>query len=205
MRKIRTNLNRPSHLAWDWLGRNFYFFSDGYINTCNENGSWCFDLLPTGLSAINSLLVVPEEGYLFFSVWGAAMSSQTGFIERSDLDGLRHRRIISHDSRMQQPSSLTSDVVNKKIYWTDSHMASVGVSDYNGHQRKIILSYSLSMPFGLGMYEDYLYVSNIGTDTLTKVSKFDGRSRTIFHRGNVKSESIKIVHRIAQMIGEYHK
>lgn len=110
---------------------------------------------------------------------------------------------LVQDSRVQWPSSLTSDVVHKKIYWTDTHTDSIGTSDYNGNQRKILLHYALSTPLGLGLFEDYLYVSNVATDTMTKVSKFDGRARTIFHRGNVKSDVIKIVHRIMQSSGEF--
>lgn len=93
-RVIKDGLSRPAHLAWDWLGRNFYFFSEGYIEVCNHNGTYCLELLAVGLNHINSLLVVPEEGYLFLSVWGD-MASQTGFIERSDMDGQRRRRIIA--------------------------------------------------------------------------------------------------------------
>ena len=146
--------------------------------------------------------MVPEEGFLFFSVWGNTTSAQPGYIERANMDGQKHKRIVSQDLCVQQPSSLTSDVIHKKIYWTDMYMASVGVSDYDGRQLKIILSYSMLSPLGLGLYEDYLYISNIDTDTLTRVSKFDGRSRTVFHRGNVKSEVIKVVHRVVQMIGK---
>lgn len=92
---IKDGLIRPSELAWDWLGRNFYFFSEGYIHACNYNGSYCTELLATGLTEIKSLLVLPTEGFMFFSVWGETQSSQYGFVERANLDGLDARRVIS--------------------------------------------------------------------------------------------------------------
>jgi len=144
--------------------------------------------------------VVPQKGLAFFSVWSDG-STAFGLIERADMDGLNRRRIVSNDNRIQWPSSLTADTVHDKLYWADTFANQVGVCDYHGRQRKIILAYMLAHPFGLGMFEDYLYIANLGTDTMTKVSKFDGQARVIFHRGDIKSEFIKIVHKVLQYDG----
>ncbi|KAI1289419.1 Low-density lipoprotein receptor-related protein 2 [Halotydeus destructor] len=195
---VRKNINAPTHLSLDWLGRNFYFFSDGFIHVCNLNGTYCRQLFATGHLAINSLLVIPEEGLLFFSVATDPSSTVFGVIERANMDGQLRRRVISGDSRVFWPSSLTSDTIHRVIYWTDPRKECLGVSDYNGGKRKILLAYALSSPYALGVFEDNLFVSNFGTDTITKVNKFDGNSRRIFHRNGVKAEVMRVAHKVMQ-------
>jgi hypothetical protein len=56
----------------------------------------------------------------------------------------------------------------------------------------------LAHPFGLAYFEDHLYIANMGSDTMMKVSKFNGWSRLIAHRGNVKSEHMRIYHAVMQ-------
>lgn len=202
-RLVKDGLVRPAHLSWDWLARNLYFFSESYIMVVNENGTkFAPKFLPIGVAYIHSLLVIPEEGLLFFSVWSDSTSA-SGLIERANMDGTGRRRIISNDNRIRQPMSLTADLVLKRLYWTDTTLDQVGMCDYNGRNRKILLAYSLANPIGMGMFEDYLYIANYGTDVMTKVSKFDGQARVIFHRGDVKSDTIKVVHKVLQFDGEF--
>jgi DNA-binding beta-propeller fold protein YncE len=199
VRTIRKDLIQPVHLSWDWIGRNFYFFSNGYIAACNENGTFCTNVIPTGFTMINSLVVVPEEGILFYSIWSNSPSN-FGQIERSDMNGAdkRKKRVVYNDPRVQWPNGLTVDSILKRLYWADTFLGQVGKCDYDGRHREIILGYSLAHPYGLSLFEDSLYVANMGSDTMIKCSKFNGRSRLIIHRGNVKTEVMKMYHEVLQ-------
>ena len=194
---LRSDLVKPMHLSWDWIGRNFYFFSEGYIAVCSENASICRNVIPTGFVMINSLVVVPEHGILFFSIWSGGKNS-SGLIERSDMNGGRRAKIIQRDIRIQWPNGLTADAILQRLYWTDATKGQVGSSDFRGNDRKTLLAYALAHPFGLAYFEDNLYIANMGSDTMIKCSKFNGRSRLIAHRGNIKSESMRMYHAVLQ-------
>lgn len=199
---IRKDLIKPEHLVFDWKARNFYFFTSGYISACSFNGSHCINVLATGLNHINSLVLVPDHGIMFFSIWSDSPLS-FGVIERAEMNGVKRQRIVSKDPKVQWPNGLVADPISKKLYWADTYLGQVGVSDFNGLNRKSLLKYSLSHPYGLAIFEDNLYIANIGTDTMIKCNKFTGRSRLIIHRGNVKSEVVRVLHKVLQLQGQF--
>lgn len=203
---IREHLFSPTHLSWDWIGRNFYFFSNGYIAACNEQGMSCTNIIPTGYTMINSLVIVPEDGLLFYSVFSSTGSSNgNGLIERANMNGAKKSRIVYNEPNVRWPNGLTVDNVLKRLYWADAFLGQVGMCDYDGKHREVLLAYSLAHPYGLTLFEDSLYIANMGSDTMTRLSKFNGRGRTIFHRGNVKTEVMKIYHQVTQPQAYMHK
>jgi len=199
VKTLRKDLIQPIHLSWDWIGKNFYFFSNGYIAACNENGTFCTNVIPTGYTMISSLVVVPEEGILFYSIWSNSPNNY-GQIERSDMNGAdkKKKRIVFNDGRIKWPNGLTVDTVLKRLYWADTFLGQVGMCDYEGRHRQILLTYSLAHPYGLALFEDNLYVANMGSDTMIRCSKFNGRARVIVHRRNVKTELMKVFHEVLQ-------
>lgn len=199
---IRKNLIKPEHLVFDWRARNFYFFTSGYISACSLNGSHCTNILDTKYSHINSLELVPDHGLMFFSIWSNNTSS-FGIIERAEMNGVKRQIIVSKDSKVRWPNGLVVDPINKKLYWADTYLGQVGVSDLNGQNRRLLLKHSLRHPYGLAIFEDNLYVTDIGTKTIIRYNKFTGYSRHIIHHGNVKSEVIRILHKVLQLPSEF--
>lgn len=68
---------------------------------------------------------------LFFTDYGNAAK-----VERCDMDGTNRTWIV--DSKIEQPTALTLDLINKYVYWLDIYLETVEVVDYQGRKRQTI-------------------------------------------------------------------
>lgn len=199
------DLVMPSQLAWDWVARNLYFSQGrGIVHVCNLDSKRCAVLFNGRIIKCNSLAVAPTVGLMFWAVSSDETSSSgfvSGIIERAEMDG-RHRKTIVSD-KVHSPIGLTVDFVLEKIYWTDMKVDEISSVDFSGRRRQNILSYSLQSPAGLALFEDSLYVSNIGSGLLMRCNKFSGSSRlTLSGEENIKSNVLRMVHQVSQPTGE---
>lgn len=53
------------------------------------------------------------------------------------MDGMNRARIVV--SKIEQPTALALDLVRKYVYWVDVYLDSIGVVDYEGHNRHTII------------------------------------------------------------------
>lgn len=52
------------------------------------------------------------------------------------MDGMNRTWIV--DSKIEQPTALALDLINKYVYWLDIYLESVEVVDYQGRRRQTI-------------------------------------------------------------------
>lgn len=69
---------------------------------------------------------------LFFTDYGNVAK-----VERCDMDGMNRTRIV--ESKIEQPTALALDLINKYLYWVDSYLDYVEVVDYHGRNRHTII------------------------------------------------------------------
>lgn len=69
---------------------------------------------------------------LFFTDYGNAAK-----VERCDMDGMNRTWIV--DSKIEQPTALALDLINKYVYWVDIYLDSLEVVDYQGRKRQTII------------------------------------------------------------------
>lgn len=53
------------------------------------------------------------------------------------MNGMNRTRIVI--SKIEQPTALTLDLVNKYVYWIDVYLDFLGVVDYQGRNRQTII------------------------------------------------------------------
>lgn len=53
------------------------------------------------------------------------------------MDGMNRTWIV--DSKIEQPTALALDLINKYVYWVDIYLDSVEVVDYQGRKRHTII------------------------------------------------------------------
>ncbi|XP_074605062.1 low-density lipoprotein receptor-related protein 2-like isoform X2 [Brevipalpus obovatus] len=194
---VAGNLVRPTHLSWDYIGRNFYFIArDSNINVCNENGDRCGLVLATSHIKVDGFVTFPKRRIMFWSIWSSTHSTSDGKIESADMDGKQRRTILSFN--LNKPTGLTVDPVIEKIYWVDVALQLFYSADFDGRGMFKILDYSLVRPLSIAVFEDFIFWSNTGSDTLMKCNKFTGNARVTVHRGNIKAHAIRIYHDVIQ-------
>ena len=71
---------------------------------------------------------------MFFTVWGEVTKLETAL-----LDGSQRVVMVNH-IRIVRPCSLTLDYANEHVYWADAYLDRIERIDYNGSNRKLIIS-----------------------------------------------------------------
>ncbi|KAF8770698.1 Low-density lipoprotein receptor-related protein 2 like protein [Argiope bruennichi] len=191
---------RPHFLRWDWIAKNIYYTDDeGSIIACSKDGKYCTTVIQNVAPHINSFDIAPNSGLMFWSLWEVIRQKGAGLLERAELDGSHRVEIVTE--RVIWPTAVTVDHILKMVYWTDAKLNIMECVDFHGLKRRTVVADDLYYPFSMAMFEDYVYWSDWGTDSLIRCSKFDGRNCMTLHRGNVKSEVLMVVHKVKQPKG----
>ena len=107
------SLNSANQIAVDWTAMNWYFLDDTreIILLCRqkENASnlICKTILSIRLSKPRGIALDPNEGFMFFTVWGTDIAK----LERANLDG--EERYVLIDTKIVYPYGITIDFPNK--------------------------------------------------------------------------------------------
>ncbi|GFT68702.1 vitellogenin receptor, partial [Nephila pilipes] len=197
---LLTSSTRPRLLRWDWIAKNIYYTDDiADIVVCNKNGTFCSTVIEKASYSINSFEIAPRSGVMFWSVWEAFHPQKSGVIERAELNG-SHRVLIVSD-RIIWPVAVTVDHIMEMVYWIDTKLNIMECTDFHGLKRRTVVSEGMYYPFSMAIFEDYVYWSDWGTDSLIRCDKFSGKNCIMFLKGNTKSEVVMIVHNLNQPKG----
>ncbi|MEE6527274.1 hypothetical protein FKM82_028537, partial [Ascaphus truei] len=147
---INTQLHSPEGLALDWVHKNIYWTDSGNktISVATSDGCKRKTLFSHGLSEPRAIAVDPTQGFMFWSDWGDPAK-----IEKAGLNGADRQLLVSDG--IEWPNGITLDVLGRRLYWVDSKLHSLSSVDFNGANRKLLISSAdqLSHPFGLAVFE----------------------------------------------------
>ena len=90
-------------------------------------------MVSTGIDNPKSLAVDPVTGFIFWSDLGAMTR-----IERAGLDG--DNRLVIVSDFIMRPEGLCVDTVQLNIYWLDIRLSSLSRCQYDGTNRKTLIS-----------------------------------------------------------------
>lgn len=133
---VDTTLEAPSAIAYDWLGDNIYWTDTGrnVIEAARADGRFRSIVVWKSLDQPRDIVLDPSVALMFWTQW----SNQSANIERASMDG--SSRVVLHSDNMTRPHGLAIDTTTKMIYWTDSGRATIEYSQYDGAQRRILIS-----------------------------------------------------------------
>uniref|UniRef100_A0A667ZYC0 EGF-like domain-containing protein n=1 Tax=Myripristis murdjan TaxID=586833 RepID=A0A667ZYC0_9TELE len=132
--KTLQSLQNVEHMAIDWLTGNFYFVDrvSDKIFVCDRSGDTCVTILHLDLVNPKGIAVDPLMGMLFFTDYGNVAK-----VERCNMDGTNRTRLV--DSKTEQPTAVTLDLVKKLVYWADAYLDYIDVVDYHGKNRHTVI------------------------------------------------------------------
>ncbi|GAB6033222.1 Low-density lipoprotein receptor- protein 6 [Chamberlinius hualienensis] len=168
---INYGLDSPEEVAVDWVARNIYWTDmvSKRIEVSRLDGSSRKVLIWENISSPHSIVLDPGVGFMYWSDWGG-----NSRIECAALDGSMRRTFMSDVGRA---TGLTIDYEEKKIYWIDTDSKIIEFSDLQGGERTTILSKSLTSPYGLTQYQDYIYWTDIEDKSIERANKHMGSNR----------------------------
>ncbi|XP_049880284.1 low-density lipoprotein receptor-related protein 1 [Pectinophora gossypiella] len=163
------DVNSVSHMAIDWISLTWYLVDEGReaLYCCSHQLSHCRLLLDSGLNKLHGFAIDPTQGYMFWTVWGAAAPT----VGRADLAGQNRTSLAS--LKLVYPSALTLDLANKMIYWADTYLECIERADYDGNHRLTIRrGYVTQKLQHISLLETTLFLPVWGNSTIAMVPRY---------------------------------
>ena len=119
------------------------------------------------------------------------------------MNGALRSTIISKD--ITWPQGLTIDRFSMRLYWVDAKQHTISSANLDGSNQMVIKKGHLSLPhpFGVTIFEDHLYWTDIVKDSVLQTSKF-GKSEIKVLAENLKRPmAIQVMHESRQPYGKF--
>ena len=193
------SLQTVNQIAVDWASNNWYFLDDTreLILLCafksTRNNFICKSILSVHLSKPRGIALDPNEGLMFFTVWGANSAK----LERAELDG--EARQILVDTKIVYPYGLTVDFPLKRVYWVDTYLDYIEAVDYDGSNRKTLLRGSpVQNLYSVSVFENSLFLTSWHNNSILRVNKFHPEEHSSVREGLERPFAIQVFHRQRQ-------
>ncbi|XP_051875801.1 very low-density lipoprotein receptor-like [Pristis pectinata] len=184
-------------IAVDWVGRNLYWTDGaaGHILAVNLNSTWHeikehVVVIDTAIDQPLSLVLQPLNGLMYWAEIGSEPH-----IERAGMDGTNRKVIIKHG--LGWPTSLTLDLLDWKLFWADGKLHCIGVSNLDGTRIKFFQLAYTQRPFGITVFEDDMYWSDVELRSIQKADKRLGKNRTVLLKHD-QPYNLKVMHEVLQ-------
>uniref|UniRef100_A0A3P8PJI2 EGF-like domain-containing protein n=1 Tax=Astatotilapia calliptera TaxID=8154 RepID=A0A3P8PJI2_ASTCA len=139
-------------IAVDWVGRNLYWTDSVMenIEVSTLDGRYRKVLMSRNITNPRGLVLDPRNhtNLMFWSDWG-----QNPRIEQASMDGTMRKVIVS--TKIYWPNGLALDYTTQRVYFADIERGTM-----DGASRVTVVS-SLSHPWGLTIYQNYLYYTDL--------------------------------------------
>lgn len=195
--EVVSDVHTPDGICVDWVGKKIYWSDGGYnmIEVAEFDGSNRLTLFSTDLDDPRAIAVDPLYRYLFWTDWG-----DNPRIERSGMDGDPTTRQVIISGQIGWPNGLTVDYTLQRLYWADARLKKIESSLYDGSDRRRIASILPQHPFGLTVFENFVYYTDwykYGRG-IRKLNKFTGRNQKRIRRLLWSHMDIQVYHPLRQ-------
>ncbi|XP_053699069.1 low-density lipoprotein receptor-related protein 4 [Sabethes cyaneus] len=174
---IKWGLESPGGLAVDWI-HNLLFWTDSgtrRVEVSTFDGKLRAVLAANDLDKPRAIAVHPGKATVFWTDWGTVPK-----IEKVYMDGSERQTIVSES--IFWPNGLAIDYTTNRIYWADAKHV-IESANFDGKNRKKILSNNLPHPFAMTLFEDSMYWTDWHTRTVSTANKITGRGFRVVHEG----------------------
>ncbi|XP_058789142.1 low-density lipoprotein receptor-related protein 6 [Phymastichus coffea] len=151
---VNSSLISPDGLACDWYTGKLYW-TDGEknrIEVTSIDGRHRKVLFWVDIYQPRAIALVPMRAIMFWTDWGDVPK-----IERAAMNGDPTTRKVIVSDDIFWPNGLTVDYENELVYWVDGRYKFIAVMDYNGRNRRKIVSETLEYPFAITYFEQRLF------------------------------------------------
>lgn len=113
------------------------------------------------VEGVVSLALNSDSGMMYWSAWGSDFSD-SGRIEQAWMDGT-HREVLVNSTKiapMRYPTSLTIDLMERKLFWCDLYTMRIERISLDGSDREVILISGLGKtmyPYSVAYHNQFLF------------------------------------------------
>lgn len=187
---VQDGLVSPAGLALDWVTNKLYWTDAGTfrIEVASIDGTQRALLIWQNLRKPRDIVVNPMLGYMFFSDWGS-----DPVIESAGMDGSKRKSIVSEN--LHRPKGITIDYANNRLYFVDAGTKVIEFVNFDGTGRNRLIAEGLMDPFGIDVYEKYVYWSDWETRSLWMADKNSGKDRKAVISDTSDLMDVRVFHR----------
>ena len=141
----------PLGLSLDAAAGHIYFTDNGanMVRRVNLDGTGLVDLVTTGLDNPVNVQLDPINGKMYWVDFGNSSVSNSGRIERANLDGSNRQTLISN---LPLPEDIALDVLAGQMYWTDGIADQILRANLDGTNVQVAVSGNgIDFPFSLAL------------------------------------------------------
>lgn len=114
------------------------------------------------------------------------------------MDGFDRKVLISE--RLQYPNGLAIDYSSDRLYFADSGFKSIESVKFDGSARKTIIDEGLMHPFGIDIYDQKVYWTDMKTLNVESANKNNGKDRNILIANVSDLMDVRVFHRNRKII-----
>ncbi|XP_053722161.1 low-density lipoprotein receptor-related protein 2 [Synchiropus splendidus] len=190
-------LGSPSGLAFDWIGRVMFYTNptNKAIEVIRVDGDEHYRKTlivstgkPEGVGEPVGIVVDPARGKLFWTDKG----SDNGVppkVASADMDGSNLKNLYT--GNLANIGYLAADMSATKLYWTVASTGMIESGTMDGYSRVTVVS-SLSHPWGLTIYQNHLYYTDVDFEVIERVDKDSGANMVVMRSGMSGLRALKV-------------
>lgn len=187
---VQDGLVSPAGLALDWVTSKLYWTDAGTrrIEVASIDGTQRALLIWQNLFKPRDIVVNPLQGLMFWSDWG-----NMPVIDRAGMDGADRTSIVSEN--LYYPNGITIDYPNNRLYFVDAGTKVLEFVNFDGTGRNRLIADGLQHPFGIDVYDKYVYWSDWDNRSIWLANKNSGADRKAIVSDTSDLMDIRIFHR----------
>ncbi|XP_072449801.1 very low-density lipoprotein receptor-like [Chiloscyllium punctatum] len=197
IRQILGDVQSPGGIAVDWIYSHIYWTDPRArtLSLATLDGLKRKTLFSTNLREPTAIAVDPESGFLYWVDVGKPAK-----IEKAGMNGVGRRILVSVG--IEKPTGIALDYIKKRLYWVDSDLHELYYTDLDGlYHRSVFHSPKyLANPFGLAVFEDRAYWSDVDGKAVYSINRFGGANLTVLTPNLTEPRGLVVFHRLMQPI-----
>nr|KAF6496225.1 LDL receptor related protein 2 [Rousettus aegyptiacus] len=165
-------------LTFDWISKNLYWTDISYRSvSVMRLADKSRREIVQNLNNPRSIVVHPIAGYIFFTDW-----FRPAKIMRAWGDGSNLLPIVN--TTLGWPNGLAIDWGALRLYWVDALFDKIEHSTFDGLDRRVLGHIQqMTHPFGLTIFQDYVFFTDWRLGAIVRVRKTDGGDMTVIRSG----------------------
>uniref|UniRef100_A0A3Q3MKS2 Low-density lipoprotein receptor-related protein 2 n=1 Tax=Mastacembelus armatus TaxID=205130 RepID=A0A3Q3MKS2_9TELE len=190
-------MGSPSGLAFDWISRIMYYTNPTVkaIEVIRVDGSQHYRKTiitstgkPEGVGEPFGIALDPARGKLFWTDKGSD-SGVPAKVGSADMDGGNLKNLYT--GNMANIGVIAADISARKLYWGVAGSGVIESGTMDGISRVRVVS-GLSHPWGLTIYQNYLYYTDLDYEVIERVEKDNGANMVFMRSGVSGLRALKV-------------